>query len=364
MLPDPSLLSISMDSRIARLLDANLNRAREGLRVLEDYARFVHNRADLSERLKRARHALTQSAAALGGDALLAARDVAGDVGREISTPSEAARSTPENVVRAAAGRCTEALRTLEEYAKCTAPAASAALEAVRYEIYAAESILLVGADRRRRLAAARVHVLITESLCRGDWLAAAGAALEGGADVLQLREKSLPDRELLVRARALRELTARQSRLLIVNDRPDIARLADADGVHVGQDDLDVGSARAIVGADRIVGVSTHDAAQFAAALDAVPDYIAVGPMFDSTTKPGAAPAGPPLLQAALRLRRERERTHIPLVAIGGITPQRMNVLSQMGCNCVAVCNAVIAADDPAAAVCALREQASPSPS
>jgi len=347
-----------MDPRIARLLDASANRAREGLRVMEDHARFVLNRADLSERLKQTRHAVTRIANSLGAGALLAARDVAGDVGVGVRAPAEQSRADPEGVVRAAAGRCTEALRSLEEFAKCIDVAAAEDFAAMRYEVYAVEQALLVGAARRLRIRAARVQVLLTGSLCRGDWRTVARQVLQAGADVLQLREKSMPDRELLDRARWLRGLTRDQGSLLIVNDRPDLARLADADGVHVGQADLPVAEARSIVGADRLVGVSTHDAEQFEAALAAQPDYIAVGPMYESSTKPGATPAGIALLQ---RVSGRAAAVGMPLAAIGGVSSARAAEVARAGGRCVAVCADVIGSPDPAAAIRALRAALEP---
>ena len=110
--------------------------------------------------------------------------------------------------------------------------------------------------DAGRRLADVRLYVILTESLCAGDWLATAEQAIEGGADCIQIREKTLHDRELLERTRRLADLCRVAGVLLFVNDRPDIARLGGADGVHVGQQDLDIASARRVVGPSLLVGV------------------------------------------------------------------------------------------------------------
>lgn len=347
-----------MDAAIARILDANLNRAAEALRVMEEHARFGLDDAGLSEMLKSLRHRLAALRSRLPLDALLGARDVGGDIGRTLSTAAERRRDDAEDVARAAARRAAEALRCLEEYAKTLDADLAVRFEEIRYETYAVEQRLLCGAARRRALRDARLHVLITESLCRRAWLETARAVLAAGAGALQLREKSLPDRELLARARQLRELSQAARALLIINDRPDIARLADADGVHVGQDDLPVAEARRIVGRDRLVGVSTHSIEQVQAAMAAGPDYVAVGPMFESSTKRGAAPAGPALLAAAARLLRENPATaDVPLVAIGGIASENVERIWAAGGRCIAVCAAVIAADDPAGATGALLE-------
>ena len=188
-----------------------------------------------------------------------------------------------------------------------------------------------------------KLYVLLTESLCRGDWYETAEAALAGGAGAIQLREKQLADIELLDRARRIRELCQRHEALLIVNDRPDVALAAGAHGVHLGQDDLSVSEARRILGAKCIIGVSTHTVEQAQAALADMPDYVAVGPMFASRTKPQDHIAGPETLAGVRRL------TSLPLVAIGGITLE--NAVQCAPADALAVCSTVIGADDVASA-------------
>jgi len=202
----------------------------------------------------------------------------------------------------------------------------------------------------RARFGNARLCVLITEALCRKGWLETAEAALAGGADVLQLREKELPDRELLRRARRLASLCYSRNALLIVNDRPDLAVLSHADGVHLGQDDLAVGEARRIVSSAMLVGVSTHTGDQVRAAVRAAPDYIAVGPMFASGTKVQDHIAGPSTLAVA------RRATSLPLAAIGGIGSDNARAVLAAAVCCVCVCGAVISQPDPQAAAAALR--------
>lgn len=331
-----------MSAAVLRILDANIDRAREALRVIEDYARFACDDADAAMQAKTARHALRDIAKQIGPDDLLAARDAAADVGRDAKTASELRRDSDEDVVRAAFARLQEAMRSIGEYGKLVCPPAAAAAEALRYAAYALEPCVLLRSDLRRRFAAARVYVLITEALCPHGWRETAQAALEGGAGCLQLREKGLEDAELLRRAHALRELTHRHGALLIVNDRADIARLAGADGVHVGQGDLPVREARSIAGWRLLVGKSTHTIEQLEAALAEQPDYLAVGPMFASATKPASEVAGPQLLAAAAG------RTQLPVVAIGGITTDTAPQLRAAGASGVCVCAAVAGAADP----------------
>ncbi len=331
-----------MSNEILRILDASANRAREALRVIEDFARFILNDAQIAERVKLQRHALGAALAALPEFALLAARDIDGDVGREIKAPGELTRSDAIAVLRAACGRLSEAARALGEYGKLLSPALAAQAEALRYEAYSLESLLLQRGEPRRRFRAVRLYVLITEALCRGHWLNIAEAALLGGATCLQLREKHLSDSELLRRAQALRALTRAHAALLIINDRADLARLVGADGVHVGQDDLPVAEARRIAGAQLLIGKSTHNAAQFQAAAAEAPDYLALGPMYASSTKPQAELAGPVLLRELCGSARE------PVVAIGGIAAANAAEIASCGAACVCVCSAVIAAADP----------------
>jgi thiamine-phosphate pyrophosphorylase len=342
-----------LDRDTLRILDVNHNRAREALRVIEDYARLVLDDRDAAAALKACRHELRALATAFSTDCMLSARDIVGDVGRDVKTGGELARQAPLDVVRAAFGRLTEATRSLGEYAKLENAEAAQRAEQMRYRAYELEQRIVLRGDLRQRFAGVRLYVLITASLCKGDWRAVAEAALRGGAGCLQLREKELPDGELMRRALALRELTARHDALLFVNDRPDIARLVHADGVHVGQDDLPVDAVRRIAGTGLLIGKSTHTAAQFAAALAEQPDYLAVGPMFESATKPQDHIAGPETL------RQARGQTGLPLVAIGGITTDNAASVWEAGADCLAVCSTIIGARNVQAATEGLAEQA-----
>ncbi|MBU0719485.1 MAG: thiamine phosphate synthase, partial [Planctomycetes bacterium] len=222
-----------MDYAAARIIDANLNRAREALRVMEEYARFHLDDRSLTAAIKEVRHELAQvgsdleagyavedrgdSAPAKARGSLIAHRDIVGDVGRAITTPQEGARSDAPQVALAAGKRLGEALRAIEEYGKIMDPSLAARVEQLRYRGYELERRLHLTARARERFGRTRLYVLITESLCRDDWFATAEAALEGGADCLQLREKNLPDRELLGRAQRLAGLCREHGALFIV---------------------------------------------------------------------------------------------------------------------------------------------------
>ncbi len=344
-----------MSPQVARILDANFNRAREALRVREEYARVVLEDAAGCAGLKGCRHELAAAMRRLGGEALTAARDTPGDVGTGLSTASEAAREDARAVFVAAAKRLPEALRAIEEYAKTFDGEGAAAIEALRYRAYELEQRVLLRGERSGRFGRMRLYVIVTAELCRGAWLRAAERAIEGGADCIQLREKDLEDGELLARARRLAGLCRERGVLFIVNDRADIARLCDADGVHLGQTDVSAADARRIVGPDRLIGVSTHTAEQLHAAIAAGPDYIAVGPMFASATKPQPHLAGPELLTLAVA------ETEIPVVPIGGIGPGNVDILREAGATRVCTCSAVIGAEDVASAARGIRSMLAP---
>jgi thiamine-phosphate pyrophosphorylase len=341
-----------MDPKIARILDANADRVREAARVMEDYARFALDDQPLVAAIKQLRHDFTAVVGQLPADELIAARNTPGDLGTTLATEGERKRSTSREVVTAASRRCQEALRSLEEYGKLVSPVIGEAFERLRYQAYDLERRLSSRRTGRSRLAEARLHVLLTAELCQGDWLATAEAAIEGGADALQLREKKLANAELLARAERLRELTSQKGVVLVINDRPDIARLVQADGVHLGQDDLPVPRARVITGPDIGVGKSTHNLNQLQAAIAEQPDIVAFGPIYQSQTKPQDHVPGLAGLRAAAAT------CPLPIIAIGGIEASTAGEVIAAGAHAVAVCQAVIAQPEPAAAARAIRDE------
>ena len=159
-----------MNGAVLRILDANINRAREALRVVEDYARFVLNDEALCGSLKGLRHDLVAATESLVGDAILH-RDTPGDVGTATKTQAELTREDAPHVVTAAGKRLGEALRTIEEYLKTASPADAANVEAIRYRFYDVEHRLAFGLrPPAARFAAVRLYVLVTKSLCRRPW--------------------------------------------------------------------------------------------------------------------------------------------------------------------------------------------------
>ena len=190
------------------------------------------------------------------------------------------------------------------------------------------------------RLGRARLYVILTSHLCKRPILETARLALEGGADMLQLREKDMPDEDFLRLSVELREITARMGRLFIVNDRPHIALESGADGVHLGQGDMPIGEARKLLGKDFIVGLSTHSLEQAELAYKQGADCIGIGPIFPTQTKEEGKPIGTEVL------RRLRDFP-IPHFAIGGINPANLVEVTKAGAGRIAVCSAVIGQED-----------------
>ena len=199
--------------------------------------------------------------------------------------------------------------------------------------------------EKAQKLRSVQLYALLTEDLCRGEWWDTAELLLKGGADVIQLREKRLEGGELLERARRLRGLTRRHGALLIINDRPDIAMLSDADGVHLGQQDLPPEDVRSLVGANSIIGFSTHSLQQVLEANDRDVDYIGVGPVFPTETKGYDTGGGIDLVQLLC------SAAETPTVAIGGMTPEKAAEAITAGAQAIAACHALCGAEDPASA-------------
>ena len=327
---------------VARILDANANRAREALRVLEDTARFVFDDLPLCSELKTLRHDLQAALGTLRPGWLEANRDAAGDVGAAVTAPGEQERAGLGDIVTAAGKRLGEALRVIEEAAKTIDPSMARQVEMIRYRLYDAESAL------HRRLASGRarqwrVCVLLTESLCARPWRDVLRAAVDGGAECVQVREKDLDAADLLHRVDEVLAITRPAGVSVIVNDRIDVALATAADGVHLGPRDLPVAHARGLAGRSLLIGMSTRSLEQAQAAVVAGVDYCGVGTMFSTATKPAASPTGPEVLEAFVQ--RYPDTPHL---AIGGITPGNIGRLVEAGVRGVAVSRAVCAADHP----------------
>ncbi len=341
----PPMMDPAGRTTVLRIVDANRNRCLEGLRVVEEYVRFVWEDPHLVSLCKQMRHDLIGALQGVAAEDLHLARDTLRDVGTGVRTDGEYQRGDVGSVVAANWGRVQQALRSLEEYAKILAPSAAPRLEALRYRAYTVERAITLLGTSVDRLAAARLYVLVDGRASVGEFSRLVDQLLQGGVDVLQLRDKRLSDRELLERAHLLRAATRAHHVLFIMNDRADLAALAHADGVHVGQDEISVQDARAVLGVQALIGVSTHTIDQARRAVLDGANYLGCGPTFPSATKQFAQLAGVELL------RQVGREIRLPAFAIGGIGPANIAQVCAAGFARVAVSHSLISAPDPAAA-------------
>ncbi len=326
---------------VERLLDANGNRAAEGLRVLEDVARFLLDDRELTELAKTQRHEVR---AAIPTETV-AARDTAGDVGTTITAHDEMQRARLVDLIRANAARTQEALRTAEEACKLVGRATAAAqLETARYAVYRLETGMLARLPAWR-LHQIRLYALVDTSLT-DDPVRVAAAVARGGAGAVQLRAKGMEQRAYRELALRVQDVVRAAGALFVVNDQVAVARAIAADGVHVGQDDLTLADARAVVGPGCALGISAHTPAQVVQGLAQGADYLGLGPMFATSTKPHEPERGPELLDAVrAQLQSPQGR---PSYAIGGMDAARIAALRSRLPHGVAVASALCRASDP----------------
>ena len=339
------------NNQILRILDANCNRASEALRTIEEFFRFIWNDSCLTKLTKDLRHELTQ-ALTVSGDKLIAMRDTSGDVGTSISTPTESNRDSATDVLRAAFSRLQEALRVIEEYGKVQCDlVSSSAIEQLRYRSYQLQHSFTSVSFGCERLTGARIYALVSGCHSMTEFVEFCSNVIRAGVDVIQFRDKQLSDRDLVERGKQLRMLcsAADSVPLLIMNDRPDLAVLIGADGVHIGQDELSVAEARTIIGPDRVVGVSTHNIEQVETAVRDGANYIGCGPTFPSGTKSFDEFAGVSFL------RQVSGSYQIPAFAIGGIDLQNISEVVDAGFTRIAI-SGVLSNGDPCEVVSALQ--------
>ncbi len=353
-------LKNELDWKWLRIVDAAANRASEGLRVVEDYVRFGLDDAFLTAQLKNLRHEIASIINRIPNAQRLAARETTTDVGTELTTPTEQSRSDWTAIMTANWKRLQEALRTLEESCKMISTELAQRCEQFRYRSYTLEKATGNLAQAIDRLSDCRLYVLITGAENEDTFIQQIRQLALANVDVIQLRDKHLDDRQLLQRGRLLRqtlqELQLTRLPLFVMNDRPDLAVLCQADGVHVGQSELPVSVVRQIVGSTMLIGVSTHSVEQAQQAVLDGASYIGVGPTFPSQTKSFAQFTGLELLQSVAA------QIKLPAFAIGGITLQNLPQVLSTGFQRVAVSAAIQQAADPMQAIQLFRQQLSQS--
>ena len=328
-----------------RIIDANLNRAGEGLRVLEDIARFILGDAELTGQLKSIRHALFQDIYPLQQEILMT-RKAAEDVGASIEADGERVRQDLRAVVRANAKRVQESVRVLEEFAKLPSVPSdlnSPRLQQIRFDVYELEQQLvcrLLRKEKASRLSG--LYVIIDPQMLKGrSPEEVTREAVGGGASVIQLRDKVDNGQRTIELARDLKGICDVEGALFIINDRLDIALAVAADGLHVGQEDLPVSEVRRVLSLNALVGCSTSTLAEACQAVSSGADYVAVGSIYPTKSKERFILAG------LERLREIKREVSVPVVAIGGINEANVEGVIEAGADSVAVISAVSEAED-----------------
>ena len=319
---------------LCRILDANLDRAREGLRTIEEWCRFGLDDAKLTDECKH----LRQELAHWHTPALRAARDTPGDAGTALTHPDEAQRSGVQALLQANLCRVEEALRVLEEYGKVYDPNMGAACKQMRYRVYVLES-KLTAQQRQQRLEQAKLYLVTSPTQ---NLFATVEAALQGGLTLVQYRDKTADDDVRLTNAQKLCQLCHRYNALFIVNDRVDLAIAVDADGVHLGQQDLPIALARQLLGSQRLIGRSTHCPDDLHRAIQDGADYIGVGPVYETPTKAGRPAAGFDYVRYAAA------HATLPWFAIGGIDTSNLPEVLAANVDRVAIVRAIMHAEQP----------------
>ncbi len=338
--------SEAISQQTLRLIDANLNRIGEGLRFLEDLARLLLNDATLSQQLKTMRHELVTGDWSFNQQ-LLQSRDSEGDVGINIETPEQKNQRELPIMAVANSRRVQEALRVLEELAKISGAIPeldSEKFKQARFSLYTIERTLLSKLLRKDKIN--RIHglyvIIDTQALRGRSHLEVASQVIRGGARTIQLRDKLQSKKELLPIAQQLSKLCSEHNVLFIMNDYLDLALASDADGLHLGQDDLPVKVARKLLPIGKILGCSTTTVDQAITAEAEGADYIAAGSMYPTSSKETAKVVG------LERLTQIRQAVITPLVAIGGITRDNAAEVLAAGADSVAVISAILQAESP----------------
>jgi thiamine-phosphate pyrophosphorylase len=326
-----------------RIIDANVNRLGEGLRVLEEFARMTLNDAVLTQKLKDMRHQTVE----LNTEQykrLLQSRDAAEDVGSDMDASGEGNKREPQGIIAANAKRAQESLRVLEEMAKIPAlNLDSERYRKARFELYTIEKELVARVLRKDKLGGLKgIYVIIDAAWLKGRKPAdIAVQTIKGGAGVIQLRCKECVHREFLKMARDVQEVCRQKGVLFIVNDSLEVALAVKADGLHAGKEDMPANELKKLLPIDVILGYSARTLEEAKKASKEGADYLGVGAMFATATKESAEIVGPG------RIDQIKKVVDLPIVAIGGINKGNIKKVMEAGADAAAVISAVMGADD-----------------
>jgi thiamine-phosphate pyrophosphorylase len=326
-----------MAFEVERIIDANINRLTEGLRVIEDQTRFGNSQKNIIEEFKAIRHSVTNIVKELNLN-LLENRFLDNDHGRDIKGESEYERLGVQDLLMANFKRAQEACRVIEESLKIFSNKESQTFEKHRYRLYDLQQIVVLN----KPFPINCLYALITKSLCKKEPLEIVKMIRDGGADILQLREKDMEDAEFLEWALQVKEVLSGSEVSLIINDRIHIAQLIDAQGVHLGQGDLDISQARKLLKPWQWIGRSTSALPVAKKAFDEGHTYIGVGPLFPTNTKKHRGAVGLEYIEQV------NENCSIPYVAIGAINRDTIDSVLEAKPKGIAVCTGIIAGENP----------------
>jgi len=326
------------DLRIAQIIDANLDRAREGLRVLEDWARFALGRKDLVKTCKNFRQTLGKYHLQVYKES----RNFTNDKCAGLSHPEQFKRNNITSTISSNAARVQEALRVIEEFSRDHNKNLSKISSEIRYEIYNLEIVLLEAKSNDSLRKILNENDLYFITLDTKNLFEKIKNILEGGVKIIQLRFKQGKDSDNLKFAIKVRKLCNIFGALLLINDRVDIALACKADGVHLGQDDMDIKCARNILGFSKLIGISASNELDIQKAIQDGCDYLGIGPVFRTTTKKEKVPLGIDTLKLLTK------DISIPWFAIGGITQENISLLKENNICKVALITDLIKSKNP----------------
>ncbi len=326
------------DSRIYQIIDANLDRAREGLRVLEDWARFGLGKEKYVKRIKNFRQILGKNHL----EVYKQSRNHIEDKCKGLTHQEQINRKTFNQIISSNSGRVQEALRVIEEFSRLHNRELSKIASEIRYEVYDIEIELLSFCKRKNYEEILKENDLYVITDQKDNLLEIVEEILIAGVRIIQHRFKTGTDKENLQEAIKIKSLCKRYNSLFIINDRIDIALASNADGIHLGQDDLDLKTARRLLGYSKIIGTSANNEIDISNSLKEGCDYIGIGPVFETPTKKGKKPLG------LEKIKLLTKGLNIPWFAIGGIKTNNISYLKRNGLKKVALVSQLMNSESP----------------
>jgi len=326
------------DLRIFQIIDANLDRAREGLRVIEDWARFGLGKEKFVEKIKNFRQILGKNHLEIYKQS----RNYIEDQCQGLSHLEQNNRKTPEQIISSNASRVQEALRVIEEFSRAHNNELSKIASEIRYEIYTLEIDLLSLNKRKNIEKILKDNDLYVITDQKKNLLGIIEEILIAGVKIIQHRFKNGNDKDHLKEAIQIKNLCKKYNSLFIINDRIDLALASNADGIHLGQDDLNLKTARKLLGYSKIIGISANNEIDISNAIKDGCDYIGIGPVFETSTKKNKKPLG------IEKIKTLTKGLKIPWFAIGGIATKNISYLKSNGFKKFALVSQLMNSENP----------------